>query len=102
MLKRLGEQNVVLTGRSSPAFDLVLLMAIYVVRVDADLKLRNADRPDDLGVITIDLQTIEECVQRKALRKTKDGDAHYDVTSLFKNRSVVQIQMPLCTIRHAS
>ena len=23
--------------------------------------------PDDLGVITIDLQTIEECVQRKAL-----------------------------------
>ncbi len=40
--------------------------------------------PDDLGVITIDLQTIEECVQRKALVQDKDGDAHYDVISAFQ------------------
>ena len=40
--------------------------------------------PDDSGVITIDLQTIEECVQRKALAQDKDGDAHYDVISAFQ------------------
>lgn len=40
--------------------------------------------PDDSGVITIDLQTIEECVQRKALVQDKDGDAHYDVISAFQ------------------
>lgn len=40
--------------------------------------------PDDAGVITIDLQTIEECVQRKALVQDKDGDAHYDVISAFQ------------------
>lgn len=37
---------------------------------------------DDL--ITIDLDVIEECVQKKALVHDKDGDAHYDVISAFQ------------------
>lgn len=34
--------------------------------------------------ITITLPTIEECIQRKALRNDKNGDAHYDVISAFQ------------------
>ena len=34
--------------------------------------------------ITLDLKTIEECVQKKALTHDKDGDAHYDVISAFQ------------------
>lgn len=40
--------------------------------------------PDKTGNITIDLKTIEECVQKKALVHDKDGDAHYDVISAFQ------------------
>lgn len=40
--------------------------------------------PDKTGMITIDLKTIEECVQKKALVHDKDGDAHYDVISAFQ------------------
>lgn len=36
------------------------------------------------GLITIDLDVIEECVQKKALVHDKDGDAHYDVISAFQ------------------
>lgn len=40
--------------------------------------------PDSLGVITLSLSVIEECLQRKALTHDKDGDAHYDVISAFQ------------------
>lgn len=40
--------------------------------------------PDESGKILIDLKTIEECVQKKALVADKDGDAHYDVISAFQ------------------
>lgn len=40
--------------------------------------------PDKTGNTTIDLKTIEECVQKKALVHDKDGDAHYDVISAFQ------------------
>lgn len=40
--------------------------------------------PDEEGQITITLEIVEECVQRKALTHDKDGDAHYDVISAFQ------------------
>ncbi|MGX7420119.1 replication-associated recombination protein A [Carnobacterium gallinarum] len=36
------------------------------------------------GIIRIDLEVAEECVQRKALTHDKDGDAHYDVISALQ------------------
>ena len=36
------------------------------------------------GVIKVDLATVEECLQRKAITQDKDGDAHYDVISAFQ------------------
>lgn len=39
---------------------------------------------DKDGKIIIDLATVEECLQRKALVQDKDGDAHYDVISAFQ------------------
>lgn len=39
---------------------------------------------NDNGIISIDLQTAEECMQRKSLAHDKDGDAHYDVLSAFQ------------------
>ena len=35
------------------------------------------------GVIHIDLDVAQECIQRKALRYDKDGDSHYDTISAF-------------------
>ncbi|MCT3259172.1 replication-associated recombination protein A [Lactiplantibacillus plantarum] len=40
--------------------------------------------PADDGTIAISQQTIEECLQKKALSADKDGDAHYDVISAFQ------------------
>lgn len=40
--------------------------------------------PDEAGIIQIDLQTAEECIQRKSLTYDKDGDGHYDVISAFQ------------------
>ncbi|WP_338782304.1 replication-associated recombination protein A [Metabacillus sp. FJAT-52054] len=36
------------------------------------------------GVISIDLKTAEQCLQKKAFAHDKDGDAHYDVLSAFQ------------------
>lgn len=38
----------------------------------------------DTNVIDIDIDVIEECVQKKAITHDKDGDAHYDVISAFQ------------------
>jgi len=40
--------------------------------------------PDDDGNVHIDLQSIEESVQKKAISSDKDGDSHYDVMSAFQ------------------
>lgn len=40
--------------------------------------------PDADGWIHIDLAVAEQCIQRKAFRFDKDGDAHYDVLSCFQ------------------
>lgn len=39
--------------------------------------------PDAQGKILIDLETAQECIQRKAVRYDKGGDNHYDVISAF-------------------
>ena len=38
---------------------------------------------DSEGIINIDLNTIEECVQKKAIRFDKNGEEHYDNISAF-------------------
>ncbi|WP_028783313.1 replication-associated recombination protein A [Thalassobacillus devorans] len=39
---------------------------------------------DQKGLIHIDLESAEECVQKKSFTHDKDGDAHYDVLSAFQ------------------
>ncbi|UII54989.1 replication-associated recombination protein A [Cytobacillus spongiae] len=36
------------------------------------------------GIVSIDLQTAEECLQKKSFSHDKGGDAHYDVLSAFQ------------------
>ena len=36
------------------------------------------------GKIILDLETAQQCIQKKAFRYDKDGDAHYDVLSAFQ------------------
>ena len=41
-------------------------------------------KSDESGQIHIDLQSIEESIQRKAISADKNGDSHYDVISAFQ------------------
>lgn len=47
-----------------------------------ELAVLTTDRSDD-GYIDIDLETAEECIQKKSIRYDRDGDSHYDVISAF-------------------
>ncbi|MGI8316041.1 replication-associated recombination protein A [Halobacillus mangrovi] len=40
--------------------------------------------PTKDGTISINLETAEECMQKKSFSHDKDGDAHYDVLSAFQ------------------
>lgn len=40
--------------------------------------------PNSDGVISVTLETAEECLQQKSFAHDKDGDAHYDVLSGFQ------------------
>lgn len=79
----LGEQNVVLTGEARLHLTRVTHGDLRSALNGLELAVMSTE-PDDLGVLTIDLPTIEECVQRKVLVQDKDGDAHYDVISAFQ------------------
>jgi putative ATPase len=48
-----------------------------------ELAVLSSDK-DEEGVIHIDLQSAEECLQKKSLIADKDGDEHYDVLSAFQ------------------
>ncbi len=47
-----------------------------------ELGVLTTDRSDD-GKIHIDLETAQECIQKRAVRYDKDGDNHYDTISAF-------------------
>lgn len=79
----LGEQNVVLTDEARLHLTRVTHGDLRSALNGLELAVMSTE-PDDSGVVTIDLPTIEECVQRKALVQDKDGDAHYDVISAFQ------------------
>lgn len=79
----LGEQNGVLTDEARLHLTRVTHGDLRSALNGLELAVMSTE-PDDSGVITIDLPTIEECVQRKALVQDKDGDAHYDVISAFQ------------------
>lgn len=79
----LGDQNVRLTDEARLHLTRVTHGDLRSALNGLELAVMSTP-PDDSGVITIDLQTIEECVQRKALVQDKDGDAHYDVISAFQ------------------
>ncbi|MGD6832110.1 replication-associated recombination protein A [Sutcliffiella halmapala] len=40
--------------------------------------------PDEDGIINVNLQSAEECLQKKSFYHDKDGDGHYDVLSAFQ------------------
>ncbi|MCH6266755.1 MULTISPECIES: replication-associated recombination protein A [Neobacillus] len=48
-----------------------------------ELAILSSD-PDENNVIHVDVQTAEECLQKKSIAADKDGDAHYDVLSGFQ------------------
>lgn len=48
-----------------------------------ELAILSTDK-DDNGIIHIDVETVEECLQKKSLVADKDGDGHYDVLSAFQ------------------
>lgn len=48
-----------------------------------ELAILSSD-PDENDIIHIDVQTAEECLQKKSIAADKDGDAHYDVLSGFQ------------------
>ncbi|WP_077214080.1 replication-associated recombination protein A [Bacillus dakarensis] len=48
-----------------------------------ELAVISSEKSDD-GVVTIDLATAEECIQKKSFSHDRDGDAHYDVISAFQ------------------
>ncbi|WP_090637736.1 replication-associated recombination protein A [Neobacillus massiliamazoniensis] len=48
-----------------------------------ELAVLSSDKEEE-GIIHIDLQTAEECLQKKSLIADKDGDEHYDVLSAFQ------------------
>lgn len=79
----MGEQNVVLTGEARLHLTRVTHGDLRSALNGLELAVMSTE-PDDSGVLTIDLPTIEECVQRKVLVQDKDGDAHYDVISAFQ------------------
>lgn len=47
-----------------------------------ELGVLTTDRSPD-GKIHIDLETAQECIQKRAVRYDKDGDSHYDTISAF-------------------
>ena len=47
-----------------------------------ELGVLTTERKDD-GYIHIDLDTAEECIQKRVLKYDKDGDNHYDTISAF-------------------
>ena len=47
-----------------------------------ELAVLTTDR-DEHGVLTIDMEVAQECIQKRALRYDKDGDDHYDTISAF-------------------
>ncbi|WP_066257810.1 replication-associated recombination protein A [Neobacillus drentensis] len=48
-----------------------------------ELAVLSTDKDGD-GTIHIDVETAEECLQKKSLVADKDGDGHYDVLSAFQ------------------
>lgn len=49
------------------------------------LELAAASTPEnDQGIIYIELEIAEQCMQKKSFSHDKDGDAHYDVLSAFQ------------------
>lgn len=49
-----------------------------------ELAARSTPPHSDTNIIDIDINVIEECVQKKAITHDKNGDAHYDVISAFQ------------------
>lgn len=47
-----------------------------------ELAVLTSDR-DDKGELLIDLATVEDCIQKRAVRYDKSGDQHYDTISAF-------------------
>lgn len=48
-----------------------------------ELAVKSTKKDQD-GTVHIDLDTVEECTQRKAISHDKDGDSHYDVMSALQ------------------
>lgn len=79
----LGNQNVELTEEALLHLTRATNGDLRSALNGLELAVQSTE-PNKDGKITITLEIIEECVQRKALTHDKDGDAHYDVISAFQ------------------
>lgn len=78
----LGEYNVKLDDN---ALDLLVSSTNGDLRsILNGLELSVLSTKEENGIIHINLQSIEESVQKKAISSDKDGDSHYDVISAFQ------------------
>ena len=48
-----------------------------------ELAVLTTQRDEESGKIIIDIQTAQECIQKRAVNYEKDGDNHYDIISAF-------------------
>lgn len=81
--KGLGDQQVQLSEAAERYLAQVTNGDLRSALNALELAVRSTP-PAKSGLIEIDIEIIEECVQQKAITHDKDGDAHYDVISAFQ------------------
>jgi putative ATPase len=79
----LGKKNIQLTDEALQHFAEGANGDVRSSLNALELAILSSNQADD-GTIQIDLQTAEECLQKKSFSHDKDGDAHYDVLSAFQ------------------
>jgi putative ATPase len=79
----LGKKNIQLTDEALQHFAEGANGDVRSSLNALELAVLSSNLADD-GTIQIDLQTAEECLQKKSFSHDKDGDAHYDVLSAFQ------------------
>jgi putative ATPase len=78
-----GEQKIEITDKALDHFSNGSNGDVRSALNALELAVLSTD-PNADGIIFIDIETAEECLQKKSFAHDKDGDAHYDVLSAFQ------------------
>lgn len=80
--KGFGKENVIISDDAVEFLSDIANGDARTVLNALELAVLTTDRDDD-GKISIDLNVIESCVQKRSINYDKDGDNHYDTISAF-------------------